>query len=768
MDHLPLKNAVPDFRVHYYGSPRYEKGDFWSFPNRQGWKYVKDISVFEGGTVDQLAALLQAWLFFGLVQEVTGEPLDQDSFVESRAPLDSDSSLTTSALPSLITAWTDRMEALDPSTRSAERSRVYTMLQETTDILWQIDAQVHHRPEYIAAQLPPALLLSLALVVEAFKHAIVRAFEEPYIPTGKTGQRFLRTLLSANGWCPSLIKSAITHLDLGTVVYVISLGPCSREKEHSKCTETICLALQTAGVRTPSHAQDCSNPCYNVEPDLSGVIELISKGSIPLLYFVKKPYLVPITDIAGYDDQTNPPTAALGLGVREYEPGDCYTALSHVFGEGTGNTEGNYLPKCTLIEIWQVLQAQMQREDATGPDAYWGEGSPLFWMDTLCVPVAPQHHHLRNLAIAHMRQIYQNASRVLVLSPETRKLESGTAVIEMYTKTFLSGWMQRLWTLQEGALNPCLAVVSGNSSMFHVWDPKYDYRTHRCHRILQDLRRVLEYQLCSSEGALYDQATPAEQGRVREQRLLIAFKDRFASRKGDETICIATFLGLDPSALLAIDEHERMPMLLKMMPHVPDNVLFGRGPRLERIGFGWCPQTLLAPYGIEVVVSTRHKPTSEDGTSLVEIRPPNVLSPAGLHTTLPAIMLAGPARTSEPVLMRDTSDFMLDGKLYSITLLEEAQLCFHRRASDFADEMFLALLLALPAGREYMTALDKYATAVLVGMSDDTTDEVAKVRYYCKVGTTRIDFIPGVTVLPEEKHAYATWVLPPMQRWIVD
>ncbi|KAK3677844.1 hypothetical protein LTR78_001939 [Recurvomyces mirabilis] len=731
MDHLPLKNAVPEFRVHYYGSPSYEKGDFWSFPNRQGWQYVKDISVFEGGTVDQLAALLQAWLFFGLVQEVTGEPLDQDRF-SSRAPLGSESSLTTSALPSLITAWTDRTEVLETSTRRAERLRVYTMLQETTDVLWQIDAQVHHKPKYIAAQLPPALLLSLALVVEAFKLASARAFQEPYIPTGKTGQRFLRKLLSANGWCPSLIRSALTHLDLGTVVYVISLGPCEREKDHSECTEIICLALQTAGVRTPSHTQDCSNPCYNVEPDLIDIIKLIGKGSIPLLYFVKKPYHVPITDIAGYDDQTNPPTAALGLGVREYKPGDRYTAHSHVFGEGTGNTEGHYLPKCALLEIWQVLQAQMQRENGSSPSDSWGEGSPLFWMDTLCVPVAPHHQQLRNSAITHMRQIYQNAIRVLVLSPETRKLDSGALIIELYAKTFLSGWMQRLWTLQEGALNPCLAVVDGKSS------------------------------------ALYDQATSAEQVRVREQRVLIAFKDRFASRKGDETICIATFLGLDPSPLLAIDEHERMPMLLQMMPHVPDNVLFGRGPRLERIGFGWCPQTLLAPYGIEVVVSTRHKPTSEDGTSLVEVRPPNVLSPEGLHTTLPAIMLAGPARTSEPVLMRDTSDFMLDGKLYAITLLEDARSCFHRRASEFAAEQYLALLLALPAGREYMAALDKYATAVLVGMSDDTTDEVAKVRYYCKIGTTRIDFIPGVTVLPEERHAYATWVLPPMQRWIVD
>lgn len=82
--------------------------------------------------------------------------------------------------------------------------------------------------------------------------------------------------------------------------------------------------------------------------------------------------------------------------------------------------------------------------------------------------------------------------------------------------------------------------------------------------------------------------------------MLAAFRNRFASRSGDKTICIATFVGIDPGPLLALPEAQRMIKFWQIVPHVPYNLILAGGPRLESPGFSWAPRTLLAPHGVDV------------------------------------------------------------------------------------------------------------------------------------------------------------------------
>ncbi len=73
---------------------------------------------------------------------------------------------------------------------------------------------------------------------------------------------------------------------------------------------------------------------------------------------------------------------------------------------------------------------------------------------------------------------------------------------------------------------------------------------------------------------------------------------RGTSRSDDETICIATFMGVDPTPLLDTLPQDRMTMLLRNLPCIPKSTLFSYGPRQQTPGFRWAPLTFLAPHGV--------------------------------------------------------------------------------------------------------------------------------------------------------------------------
>ena len=81
-------------------------------------------------------------------------------------------------------------------------------------------------------------------------------------------------------------------------------------------------------------------------------------------------------------------------------------------------------------------------------------------MDTLCVPVDPQSKEHRKKAIHLMANTFHEATTVLVLDKELLMIHASTSsFVELGIRIFCSGWMKRLWTLQEMtfALKPMAA-----------------------------------------------------------------------------------------------------------------------------------------------------------------------------------------------------------------------------------------------------------------------------------------------------------------------
>lgn len=77
-----------------------------------------------------------------------------------------------------------------------------------------------------------------------------------------------------------------------------------------------------------------------------------------------------------------------------------------------------------------------------------------FWMDTLCIPVDPEHNSLRLEAINKMALTYAAAERCLVLDPELERTSMKTLTsLQMNAHVMASAWLTRSWTFQEARLS---------------------------------------------------------------------------------------------------------------------------------------------------------------------------------------------------------------------------------------------------------------------------------------------------------------------------
>ena len=104
---------------------------------------------------------------------------------------------------------------------------------------------------------------------------------------------------------------------------------------------------------------------------------------------------------------------------------------------GLGNPHQNAIPSCQLKKIYQLVVTAVGAQVA-------------LWLDTLCVPVSAHYRQYRKLALFKMRETYANATEVLVLDACLQ--EVGESIYERRLQIVCSGWMRRLWTLQEALL----------------------------------------------------------------------------------------------------------------------------------------------------------------------------------------------------------------------------------------------------------------------------------------------------------------------------
>lgn len=156
---------------------------------------------------------------------------------------------------------------------------------------------------------------------------------------------------------------------------------------------------------------------------------MIQQGRIPLLEYR------PVANEARWEVVAHP-----------YEPYQQYATISHVWADGYGNPTANELWKCQLDFFWSLLTK-------TIPARMPSLRCSRFWIDTLVIPVDQKHVDRRKEAIAQINKVFTNAKYTIVVDNALTGMSSGESYEGTAMKILASGWMRRLWTLQEAYLS---------------------------------------------------------------------------------------------------------------------------------------------------------------------------------------------------------------------------------------------------------------------------------------------------------------------------
>ncbi|KAF9467005.1 hypothetical protein BDZ94DRAFT_1305863 [Collybia nuda] len=334
------------------------------------------------------------------------------------------------------------------------------------------------------------------------------------------------------------------------------------------------------------------------------VVKVIQKGGIPVLSWRK---------------------GAQGRGsslvVEDVKEGAVnYIAVSHVWADGLGNPHENSLPICQLDRIQAAI-------DAVLPEA---ENFPArFWMDTLCIPVADEHKSLRKASIKMMRQIYRHAEAVLIFDSGLQRLSLSATVNEKSIALYMSNWLHRLWTFQEGMLAKAMYFQLKESSL--------------CEGDLD--KAEAEEQKVNKEKGLYGSFLFSARGaatghfiilrdfvdmKLAEDAVLFpplchAVQQRSTTRISDETICAATILEMNMDDILAVETRDvpdeivaetRMEIFLKQIGEFAPAIIFHHQKCLQREGYRWAPKTLMGAAQNDFIRGITEKLSSFKGKGL--------------------------------------------------------------------------------------------------------------------------------------------------------
>ena len=582
MDHLPqIKNlAYPLPTIPSLGRPQdYDGQGIMGFPGRVGWQIDRERGPIQTDGIESAiqspGALLQTWLYFGVMYDVLligGLRFDMQDFVHA-----ADSEVIVSSHP--LIGHIDRLADCADTLPSEERQRRQKLVRDCLKIVMGI-LELHWDAPYsfsrweISAFLPLDIVMSIVILGETFKNALshiwhVRSEHSPLdrVWTRRT-QNILRTRLEERGWCPNEAVLMFSGLDC-TGLHLASLlkRPFAQTLSHNKCSDEECVALQTSESDYKTiHAHDCpeDHSCTNISLDQSKLSSILSGGGIPVIY-------VPIVP----EDGSPPRVRILDYNSNKIE----YIAFSHVWAHGLGNPKENSLPSCQILRLKHLSAVSASRRFR----------QPAFWIDTLCIPVAPEYKPFRKLAITRLAATFRNSWRVLVLDADLQRTSRDCSRTELATRIMCSGWMRRLWTLQE-------AVLSEEEANATKVDIQFLEGAIEFNNIAG--RSVKNRYHAESAIAYITGAFPQYLTRERTFKFLAAgLRYRSTSRKEDEPICLASILGFDHYATAAIlgetTAEARMQKLYSLIELIPASALFNRSRKLGHPYFRWAPASLL-------------------------------------------------------------------------------------------------------------------------------------------------------------------------------
>ncbi|GAP91721.2 putative het domain protein [Rosellinia necatrix] len=350
----------------------------------------------------------------------------------------------------------------------------------------------------------------------------------------------------ADGWCPSVVEYLVSTFSVSSLEYVRSQGPAGETGiSHGDCSPTACAQYRiNEETYAPKHASSCrwltaprGVSCEYSKPPLEEVKQLVLENEIPV-----------ITVVDGSCDGS----ARLQIHRASNTP---YVAISHVWADGLGSTTEKGLPTCQLRWL-SSLVSKIQ------PGA-------AFWTDGICIPEAD---HIRKKAIGMMARTYNEAVAVLVLDSGVQLCSSAQPPDEKVLRVLTSGWMRRLWTLQEAVLSKELHLAFADRTLLltDLMPPPSDM--------------LLSPHLTNLAGELFRLTKLSKHNSYAIGDVARSLRWRGTGKPADETLAIASLLGADASDLVDLGPERRMMRLLQDIGRFPRNILFLLGSKAASRG----------------------------------------------------------------------------------------------------------------------------------------------------------------------------------------
>ncbi|KAL4902932.1 hypothetical protein BDW74DRAFT_54652 [Aspergillus multicolor] len=615
MDHIesPLGSPYPSLEVPCLSDEPYEHHDFLTYPEHQGWDINR---LFAGDFTEHgnPAPFLQNWLFFGVLWEAFG-PINKGGkrhYVKEQE-VQPYGTITVVGLEERILELNSFISSLiqggGKATADHIGHRIEQCLQTVSRLCRIAKCDGDPRLGFTTWPLSPEIDLSIRTLSQRLAWNFASGVMPLVFDSYTGGLEFpcawlpLKRLQDS-GWCPSEIAMVEETFTSASALYTSQLEspPSATQKDHSQCTRNLCMArqLNEETYRTAHTTTDCD--CSHHGPLIHEVTTILESGGIPLLSITpikKEPYIK--------------------IAVEEYSEGKKYIAFSHVWSDGLGNPTANTLPQCQLLRIQSLLDelvSGIRSVDLVNRLAFrelWKKkfhgSSLLFWMDTMCIPVADEHRELRSKAIKSMKAVYERAFRVLVLDGDIQSFSSSD-----YTQSFmrirLSAWMRRLWTLNEGVLahKLCLKFADGffdvqarsKAQQDEAYDSELEQTKYTYGTPMRDADnfhwkfRLLRLNVISEPDPRMVRKTASDSTASPEAKRCFAIMEAFSaalyrstSKERDEMLCFASLIGWDTSLLKGLPFEDHMHALLSTEKHLPQGMLFLAGPRMHQRGWRW-------------------------------------------------------------------------------------------------------------------------------------------------------------------------------------
>ncbi|EED13255.1 conserved hypothetical protein [Talaromyces stipitatus ATCC 10500] len=591
-------------RIEYNG-PLYDKGDWDQYPVRGGWRTETGPEKFSLRAIPQdLRDCIECWLYFGVLCYVFGEKLEQNDFLLR----DDKQYLTTRELNKYVENAKDWKK---------------NKLGERAILIVQTVCEQLSRYKSI---LRDEMKLAIRLICHALWNISVKR-DGPQTKTGHVQIWLLSTQYEADqllkhGWCPwEVTKARMTGGGVDTPAYLLQLvrkKPAWDKKTHDLCKKTECVVnnIKDGEYATRHVTEDCA--CAHLQADIQQLHTILLEGGVPLLC---------ISPPESKDD-------GFKIEIVRKRSSRQYVAISHVWSDGLGNENGNTLPHCQIQLLYErarrlATDKEYVPRHTGGPFGQLHTGasrlahfassqtrgkdeSVLIWIDTLCIP---HQRDVRSLAIQRIREVYLDAYRTMILDSEMRQVESqSTPPLQLLLRVlYCSGWIRRLWTLQEG--------LAAKSKLYVLFSDKAINISTIADEILSKIdkgkililqenvaffamavwfsffKHTIDY-ASKFERAVDVFTSPFIKGGLTKENLLswnwynVAM--RATSKAGDRPIILAGVLNLDVKEILDVkgdsDEQksdERMRKFYSLLDEFPHDIIFQEGPRFEEDGMRW-------------------------------------------------------------------------------------------------------------------------------------------------------------------------------------